>query len=448
MHRVPALWLIPAVILSLLTAMAAAGDKIWESEKGNVVLRVPDEGSTSWAWLAYEPEWAQSGVVKGAIRTLRKLKSGAAASGEGAMLHLAIRDASADEKLSDLLAADDARRFFLRRFGPDPPTLEQEESTVGSGSSEDGHPCLILRAEGSAPNLRSKTAKCLGVLIATKFKDKLYLLRMYAFPTRFDEEGLSLDLDTLEVTALELINTKRDPEPAPAERAEAEDEKSEPETIEHREQGWCVTIPGKLERQELTETEDAENLALKIVHSDRGGGAMLYLYASPSVQYVNGVRARAPDIVSWITSDWWSNFTITHDKGDIFTYRWPKRPEGKNPTFLTLPDLADEKGRIGVITGKRKRPVAISSSDATKMRFVERPTRRSLGKKGTGREARRGCLEGIRSSGGKETVLRYAWRSSTHSYRLFVVFTDDGYRKYGSAIRKTLESFEFGIKFK
>ena len=215
------------------------------------------------------------------------------------------------------------------------------------------------------------------------------------------------------------------------------------------EQGLPGTnLPGKLERQELTETEDAENLALKIVHSDRGGGAMLYLYASPSVQYVNGVRARAPDIVSWITSDWWSNFTITHDKGDIFTYRWPKRPEGKNPTFLTLPDLADEKGRIGVITGKRKRPVAISSSDATKMRFVERPTRRSLGKKGTGREARRGCLDGIRSSGGKETVLRYAWRSSTHSYRLFVVFTDDGYRKYGSAIRKTLESFEFGIKFK
>ena len=75
-------------------------------------------------------------------------------------------------------------------------------------------------------------------------------------------------------------------------------------------------------------------------------------------------------------------------------------------------------------------------------------TPRGIGKQGKGGEAMRGCLEGNRPRLGKETVFRYAWRSASHSYRLFVIFSRDGYKKYGQPIRETLESLEFVKKFK
>ena len=58
-------------------------------------------------------------------------------------------------------------------------------------------------------------------------------------------------------------------------------------------------------------------------------------------------------------------------------------------------------------------------------------------------------LEGKRPrTPGLETVVRFAFRTSTHSYRIFVSFYGEAYKKWGGPIRRTLESWEFGLKFR
>jgi len=450
---------IGALMLIALASTAEAKDKVWESEKDNVLLRIPDDSSSTWEWLAFQPGWSKSHVVRGAERRLEKLKSGEPVTGQGAMLHLAILKIDEDQTLAQ--SAEDAtvRAFLLKRFGST-PELDTEESTVGSGTApEKGHPCIILRAEGQAPNLRGNAGKCTGVLIITQHAGKLYLLRMYAFPTEIDEEVVCLDLDYMEGNAFELINTKaatkKGAPPPPAngggdENVDGEeDEAREDETIEFRDQKFRLTIDKRFKRSEISEEENAEFLAVKVEDSDARGSVLLYLYATPSTRYVDGVKQATPNIPDWMTKNWWTRFTTTHPDGDLFTWKFPSKPEGKNPTFLTVPDMDNEKNKVGVITGKKKRPVEINQSDATKkLKFAEKPKKNKIGKKGKGGEAMRGVLEGNRPRHGTETVLRYAWRSPTHSYRLFVIFGREGYKKWGKAVRKTLESFEFGLKFK
>ena len=450
---------IGALLLIALAGTAEAKDKVWESEKDNVLLRIPDDSSSTWEWLAFQPGWSKSHVVRGAERRLEKLKSGEPVTGQGAMLHLAILKIDDDQTLAQSAEDKTVRAFLLKRFSST-PELDTEDSTIGSGTApEKGHPCIILRAEGQAPNLRGNAGKCTGVLIITQHAGKLYLLRMYAFPTEIDEEVVCLDLDYMEGNAFELINTKavtkKGAPPPPANGggdgdADGEEEEArEDETIEHREQKWRITIDKKLKRSELTEEDSADHLILKIADSDSRGNVLLYLYAPPTTQYIDGVKAAPPNLVRWITTSWWANFTTTHPDGDLFTWKWPRKPSGKSPTFLTVPDMDETKNRVGVITGKKKRPVEISQSDATKkLKFAEKPSKNKIGKKGKGNEAMRGILEGNRPRLGTETVLRYAWRSPTHSYRLFVIFGKEGYKKWGDSIRKTLESFEFGLKFK
>ena len=183
---------------------------------------------------------------------------------------------------------------------------------------------------------------------------------------------------------------------------------------------------------------------LKIVHNETEGGVVLYLYAPLTTSYVDGVKRAPFNIMKWMTSDWWVDFDTNHPKGAISTWKWPRKPEGKNPTFLVVPDMSDEKNHVTVFKPKQLRPKKVSQGEATKkLKFVEKPKKNNIGKKGKGGEALRGCLEGNREGGGMETVLRYAWRSPSHSYRLFVIFSRKGYLKFGDPIRKTLESFEF-----
>ena len=156
---------IGALLLVALAGTAEARDKVWESEKDNVLLRIPDDSSSSWDWLAFQPGWSKSHVVRGAERRLEKLKSGEAPTGQGGMLHLAILAIDEQQTLAQSAEDTSVRKFLLKRFSS-PPEIETEESTVGSGTDpEKGHPCIILRAEGQAPNLRGNAGKCSGVLI-------------------------------------------------------------------------------------------------------------------------------------------------------------------------------------------------------------------------------------------------------------------------------------------
>jgi hypothetical protein len=131
----------------------------------------------------------------------------------------------------------------------------------------------------------------------------------------------------------------------------------------------------------------------------------------------------------------------------LATFKWPRKT--KQPTFLTFPDIGDEDNRVIMIKAGKKRPVEVDASDMIKkLRAVEKPKRNNIGKRGKGIEAIRGIMQGNRPRYGVETVARYGWRTSTHSYRLFVSLYGQAHKKWGVPIRETLESFEFGVKYR
>jgi hypothetical protein len=456
---------VPPLVFALLLAglagrvpaPAQAGE--WESLENNVVLIVPDDPSP-WEWRPASPDWAKAGIIKGAIRTVDKLKSGKPAEGHGGLLHLAVRDAPKDKSLEDLAADKGIRDFLLARFGGTETDVEVEETTVISGDEKE-HPAALVRAEGKAANLRGKVNPAQGVLILTVSKGKLYLLRMYAFPTEFDEEGLVVDIDYMEGNCLSLIKTKekavakpppdvKDPangggEPTP------EEEEGKEETLENVAQGWRIVKHKKLPMPEISEEEVKQDVVLKFEGSDASGGFSVYMYAIPHGRIIDGRPAPAPDLSKWMTYHWWNNFTTNHPKGGLYTYKWPRRTATGAKTFLTLPDMEDEKAKLVVVEPDADRPIEVSVSDALKkLKFVDKPKVKNIGKRFKGSEPMRGALEGKRPRyAGSSTVFRYAWRSGKgYSYRLFVSFYGMAYKKWGAAIRETLESLEFGIKFK
>ncbi len=75
-----------------------------------------------------------------------------------------------------------------------------------------------------------------------------------------------------------------------------------------------------------------------------------------------------------------------------------------------------------------------------KMKFVQKVKQKYLGKKVKVIEPFRGILQGSRPRRGKEIVLRFAWRSVNHSFRMFVLLGGDADVKFGKAIRRTLHS--------
>ncbi len=444
---------VPLLVLAVcLGAPSTAAAKEWESESHNVVLVIPD-APAPWEWLPFHPDYAKAGIIKGARRELTKLKNGKPGDGQGGLLHLVWKDAPKNVTLEQLAEDSSVREFLTKRFAGSEGGIEQETYSVVSGDLKE-HPAIILRTEGEAPNLRGKKQKATGVLLVTMAKGKMYLVRMYAFPTEFDEEGISVDLDYMEGNCLELISTKekakrpdRPPangggEPKPGEPKEPE---GKVEVFEDRNQRWRVTKPAKLKAEEVSEDDKKNDMVLRFGDTDAGGGYAIYFYAIPNSRLIDGVQAPPPDLSSWMSKHWWNNFTTNHPKGDIHTWKWPRKT--KNGTFLTLPYMEEEKKRKGVITGRKKRPVEITPSEARKMGFIEK-VKGKIGKKGKASEAMRGCLEGKRPRyPGQETLWRFAWRNREHSYRLIVTIYNKAYLKWGASIREMLESWEFGVKF-
>ncbi len=440
-----------AGLLSTTTAHA----KDWDSEKDNVIVSIP-ESPAPWEWLSYNAQWAKAGIIKGARRGLTKLKrTGKAADGHGALMHLAVRDAG-EMTLKEAAEDDKIRDFLLARLKGSEGPVKSEEITVDTGAGK-AHPAIVLRTSGKAANLKSKEGLCTAYMVLAVTKGKLYLLRMYAFHAEHDDDGLIYDLDYMEANCLRLISTKESPKAkaAPkkadgdAKRDGEKEEVREDETIENRAQGWRITIDGKLLRHETTDEDKDLFLELKCEDSDRMGGYSFYVYAPPTTQYIDGVKAPPPNLIKWIGADWWQNFTVNHPKGELATFKWPK-PETKGvKTFLTFPYLGEEKARKVVVKDGKKRAVEMSSSDMRKAGFFEKVKKNNIGKKGKVSEAVRGVMQGKRPRiPGMETVVRYAFRGRAHSYRIFVSLWGEAHKKWGPALRKTLESWEFGIKFK
>ncbi len=454
-----------AIALAALIATRGTADaKQWDSEKDNVVVRIP-EAPAAWAWLPFNSQWAKASIIKGAHRVLKTLKrTGEAADGQGGLMHLAVRPA--DEGLTLATAAEDEkiRDFLLARFKGTEEDVESEEVRVDAPKEKDGFPAIVLRTKGKARNLKAKPGRCTGYLLITICRGKLYLLRMYAFPTEDDDDALGYDLDYMEANCLTLINTKAlgakhpprkdgeaDPKGADGGQGDGPaEEEREDETIENRAQRWRITIDKKLLRQELTDEEKELFLEIKCSDADRMGGYSFYVYAPPTTQYIDGVKAPPPDLIKWIGPDWWQNFTVNHPKGELATFKWPKKPATKGvKTFVTLPHIGNEKARKVIFKEGKKRPVEMKASDMRKAGFFEKVKKNNIGKKGKVSEAVRGVMQGKRPRlAGLETVVRFAFRGRAHSYRVFVILWGEGHKKWGPALRKTLESWEFGLKFK
>ena len=456
-------WVAFALALALVLVPAAPVQaKEWESAKDNVVVSIP-EGVNAWDWLPYDNAWSKLGIVKAAERRLQTLKGGEAANGHGAVMYVAVRPAKEGTTLESLRDDDDVRSFLLKRFDGKNGEVEVEQYTVRADVNGD-HPCLVFRTEGQAFNLKGKLAKAEGILLATIARGKLHLVSLFAFPTEYDPEGLAVDINYLEGNGFALITAKEEDKktgkegPPPKEDGDAGKAEDAPKEEERKDEEllWAdlrcrLVRDKKLLPQEITDEDREFNLIFKCADSDTHGSYVLYIYAPPTVAYIDGVAAPPADILKWITVDWYNHFTNTHPKGELATYEWPRKPETKGAvTFMTIPDLDDEKARQVVFKDDEKRPAEVSSSDMIKkFGFCEKVKKNNIGKKGKAIEAVRGCMSGKNALDSRiETVFRWAFRygASGNSYRVFVTFNGEGYRKWGPAIRKTLESWEFGIK--
>lgn len=445
----------------LTPSSAQAKDREWVNEEQNVLVRLPTSVKT-WDWLPHNPAWAKAGIIKGARRAVETLKNGKAADGHGALMHITVTNADKDMTVDGLAENSDVRDFLLKRFRGTEGDVEVDQITIEADGKFE-QPALVLRTEGKALNLKRKEAPCKGILVATIARGKLAMMRLYAWTTEYDAEGLGVDIDLMEGEALGLLTAKEKKgkgEQAPPKKPEdddkddeAKEEEGKEETLEFRAQRWRMTKHKKVTRVEITEEEKADYLVFKSAGSDRGGGYSFYIYAPPNARYIDGVQAPAPDLKSFMGPRWWQNFNNNHPKGELATYKWPKKPQTKGArTFLTLPYMEDEKNRQVVFDPDDKRPIEVDISDMIKkFKFVEKPRRGNVGAKGKVSEPLRGSMSGKRPTGGYtgfETVYRFAFRNREHSYRIFVVFYGMGYKKWGEAIRLTLESIEFGIKFK
>lgn len=453
-------WLAFVAALAFLLGPQPATAKTWESDEQNVMLEIP-EGGNPWDWLPYNSAWGKLGIVKGAKRELVKLKNDKPAEGHGALMHLAVQDAAEGMTVGSLAENDDVRGFLLKRFRGTEGDVETEEVTMGADGKFE-HPAVVLRTKGKALNLDGKEATCEGILLATVARGKLVMMRLYAWPTEYDEEGLSVDINYMEGNALRLITAKekkeageappkKDAGEGPGEDGEG-DYEGEEEVLEFRAQRWRMTKHKKIKRDEITDEEKTDYLVFKASDNDRMGGYNFYIYAPPNTQYIDGVKAPPPNILKWMTADWWQNFNNNHPKGELATWKWPKKPQTKGArTWLTIPYMEDEKNRKVVFKADKKRPVEVDASDMIKkLKFVEKVKKNNIGKKGKAGEAVRGCMSGKRPTGfpEPETMYRFAFRNREHSYRIFVGFYGRGYQKWGEPVRLTLESIEFGLKFK
>lgn len=443
-----ALALLTTILVFRSPRIAIAAD--WESERHGCKLSILG-APAAWEWLPAHPDWGKAHIIRGARRKLGTLKNGKPGDGRGGLLHLAYRDAPKGMTLEQAAVDKDIRAFLLARFAGTAYGVESETITITSMDMGE-HPAAVVRAEGEANNLIGKKGKASGVLVITVAKGKLYLLRMYGFPSEFDEEMIGFDLSAMEAECLQLLSTKEapPPRPAPSEQGQPQpaEDAGEDEVLERRSQRWRLTRPSKIKQQALTEEDRAQDMALRFGDSDAVGAYAIYLYVIPNSRVVGGKRMSAPDLGSWMSMHWWNNFTATHPKGDIFTWKWPRKTS--TGSFLTLPRMEDAGARRDVITGKQKRPVVIRASEALrKMKFVEKPKQKKLGRGGKVTEAMRGCLEGRRLGiPGQETVFRFAWRDREHSYRLLVTVYGQAYVKWGSSIRALLESLECNVKFR
>lgn len=435
MRKTPRLLLPALLALGLLLTLPPneSDAREWDSDEHNVLLVIPGEPNP-WIWLKPTNSWGKQGIVQAASRYLDKLKTGEATTFHGGLLHLFKLPAPEGKTLAELCDDKEIRERLLGRF------VDSPEVEITSTTLNDDLPAKVMLVDGQARNKLGKPTRAHGRMLMTIARGQLYLLRMYAWHTEYDDEGIKVDLDYIEGEFM-IKNTKAEevkPE-RPKEEPEAGDgngpaeEEGKEEEIQLREHTLRLTKHAKLNQKEVTD----DTMILFFEDVDQRGWYQIILYATKNGRVIDGQKAPNEDIKKWMTETWYKNFSANHPDGELYTFRWPRRI--KAPTFITLPDLSDEERKVAAKQGKR--PIDPKASDLMKrMKVVEKVKRNEIGDRYKVSEPYRGIMQGNRPRAGKETVLRFAWRTAFFSFRLIVTVGGDAYEKWGDAIRTTLES--------
>lgn len=427
-----------------LSAGTPALAKLWDGSSHKCELTIPDDPAP-WDWLPVDSAWTKYGILVGAERRVKELSDGNKAEGQGGQLHLAVRDAPEGAKL-ETLALDAALTEFLTvRF-----TKITEKVRVEEGTLNDELPSRVLRVGGVCNNLGGKEAPCQGVMVISLAHGRLYLLRMYVWATEFDAEGVRDDIDWIEVNGLTILDVKSalaesesEGGPPPAAVEEPEEEGVE-ENLEFEAQGLVMVKHAKLTQVELDRDEGRHDVLVKFSANDVKGGYDFIVYAFPVV----GGQQRA-NLPSQVGLSFYEEYLGSHSAGDIYVFPWPKKPSTtKEKTFLTLPDLSEGERKV-ISDAKRKKPDPEASlGDLDKMGVYESPKLKNVGDdfKAPG-PVHRAVLGGNMEGVGDHIALKYGWYTNDFDFVVYVMFTRDGYMKYGEAVRSTLESMRFPKKW-
>jgi hypothetical protein len=438
-----------AVVLALagvlwLSAGTPAHAKLWDGGEQKCELTIPDDPAP-WDWLPVDSAWSKYGIVVGAERRVKELKDGNKAEGQGGQLHLAIRPAPEGATLDSLAKDSGLNEFLTVRF-----TKITEKVRVTEGTLNDDLPTRVLRVAGVCNNLAGKEAPCVGVMVLCLAHGKLYLLRMYAWSTEFDAEGVRDDLDWIEVNGLTIVDAKSaNPEgegegPPPAVTPDEPEEEGVEEKLEFETHNLVLVKHPKVTQVELDRDETRQDVLFKFGANETKGGYNVTLYAFPVV----GGQQRA-NLPNQVGLSFYEEFLNSHSAGDIYVFPWPKKPTTtKEKTFLTLPDLSEGERKV-ISDAKRKKPDPEASlGDLDKMGVYESPKVKNVGDEfkapgPTHRAVLGGNLEGV----GEHVALKYGWYSNDFDFVLYVWFTREGYMKYGEGVRATIESIRFPKKW-
>ena len=196
---------------------------------------------------------------------------------------------------------EDTRGFLMRRF--DDKASKWPEVSMVCDKYDSGMEICILSAEGQAPNLKGKEAPTRAVLILSTAKKKLFLLRLYAWPTEFDAEGLKGDLDMIEmgfdIPDLRPEPEKDEPPPRPAEDEEEpedapEGDEAEEKVFEDKLVGWKIVKPVGIKSSETYDKEKFGDVVVWFEDNDHVGSYQIHLLRHQARPAEPGHRARGP----------------------------------------------------------------------------------------------------------------------------------------------------------
>ncbi len=428
-------------------ARPAAAEKVKEDVANNYVLSIPD----SWRWIDGGADWAKYGIRARGVRELEAFKRTGVGKpeGQGGEVVVSILDAPAGKSLDEIAKDPQTVQFLMGRFGEDStkwPAVESEKTTV---PAEDGGevPGILLSATGEARNLKAAlNKKSRGALVLLVVRKKLFRVRMYAWPSEWDDEGLKDEITEIELS-LKVLVSKEEKEPTPKPPASDEPPGPDDPSLQGDDgkevpygndvQHWKIVKPAGIKVKEIDkDAQPNQMLYFEDVAKDGSASYQVFLNVFSLVTVDAAGGRHEGDMRQRIAGDWWKQFVASHPEGGVSTLDWVKKT--KNRTFITIPD--DSEPLKTLVKSGEKRPPEMDYAALEDKRVIERIKNAKLGK-GDLADAYRGMLVGNRARTGRDIVMRFFFKTTTHAYEMTVTLTGDVLKAHGEKLQKLLESF-------